>query len=130
MFETALVEELKTITEFNNRIYPHTSPDANAAKGIPYLIYVSSEGLNDKTLEGYQFSKFVPVEFNIITKTYEQMKILTKQVISLLKTFEGRQIGASGPQIDELTYQTPVELYEKEPKLFRCVIEVTFYFKE
>ena len=129
-FEPALVQELKTIPELQNRVYPLFAPEANAEQGVPYLIYASSEGLRDKTLSGYLESKEVRGELNIIAKRYGDMKAITKKVVALLISFEGRQIGANGPFIEELTYQMPVELYEAQPDLHRCVIEFEVYFEE
>lgn len=129
-FEPALVQELKVIPELQNRIYPLDAPEANAGQGVPYLIYGSSEGLRDKSLEGYMQSKEVRAELNIIAKRYGDMKAITKQVIAILLSFEGRQMGTGGPYIEELIYQAPVELYEAQPDLIRTVIEFTVYFKE
>jgi len=129
-FEPALVQELKTISALENRIYPLTAPEATASGGVPYLIYASSEGLRDKSLGGYLKSKEVRAELNIIAKKYSDMKAITKQVIALLITFEGRQIGTDGPFIEELTYQMPVEMYESQPDLHRCIIELSVFFGE
>lgn len=129
-FEPALVQELKTITALENRIYPLTAPEATASGGVPYLIYSSSEGLRDKTLGGHLESKEVRAELNIIAKRYSDMKAITKQVIAILLSFEGRQIGSGGPFIDELVYQSPVEIYENQPNLYRCVVEFSAYFDE
>lgn len=130
-FEAALTQELKTnIAALENRVYPLAAPEANAGQGVPYLIYGSSEGLRDKTYDGYLKSKAVQCELNIIAERYSDMKAITKQVVALLIGFERRQIGTGGPLIQELTYQQPVELYENQPKLYRCVVECTVYFNE
>lgn len=129
-FEPALVQELMTIIELQGRIYPLTAPEANAGQGVPYLVYGSSEGLRDKTLGGYLKSKRVRGEINIIAKRYAVMKAITKQVVALLISFEGRQLGVDGPFVEELTYQEPVEIYESQPNLERCVIEFEVYFEE
>lgn len=129
-FEPALAQELKTIPELQNRVYPLDAPEANAEQGVPYLIYASSEGLRDKTLSGYLESKEVRGELNIIARRYGDMKAITKQVVAILMSFEGRQIGTNGPYISEITYQAPVELYEPQPDLYRCMIEFTVYFDE
>jgi len=128
-FEPALVQELKTIPELQNRVYPLFAPEATASSGVPYLIYASSEGLKDKTLGGYLDSKEVRAELNIIAERYADMKVITKQVVALLIGFEGRQIGTGGPFIEELTYQMPVEMYESEPALYRCVVEFSAYLR-
>ena len=131
MFEQAFTQEFETISALENRIYPLTSPEANADSGVPYLIYGSSEGLRDKSLgEGYLDSKTVEVELNIVAARYADMKTITKQVVDLLLSFELRKIGTTGPFIQELVYEAPVEIYEEEPDLYRCVVEFTAYFKE
>lgn len=131
-FEAALTYELKTdIPALENRVYPLTAPEATAGQGVPYLIYASSEGLRDKALDGYMQSKAVHVEVNIICARYGDMKAITRQVIALLIGMEGRAIGVGGPFIEELTYQQdPVEIYENQPGLYRCMVEFTAYFDE
>jgi hypothetical protein len=56
------------------------------------------------------------------------MKSLTKLVMAKILTFQSRVIGTGGPFIQNVTYQEPVELYDDEPKLYRCVIQYEFYF--
>jgi len=129
-FEQALVQELKTISALENRIYPLTAPEATASGGVPYLIYASSEGLRDKTLGGYLDSKEVRGELNIITERYSDIKVITKQVVALLISFEGRRIGTNGPFIEEVAYQMPIEFYEAQPDLYRCLVEFSVYFAE
>ncbi|WP_080833208.1 tail completion protein gp17 [Cohnella massiliensis] len=129
-FEPALVQELKTITALENRIYPLTAPEATASSGVPYLIYASSEGLRDKTLGGHLESKEVRAELNIIAKKYSDMKAITKQAVALLVGFEGRAIGTDGPFIQEIIYQSPVEIYENQPDLYRCVVEFSAFIGE
>jgi hypothetical protein len=128
-FEEALAQELKTIDALQKRVYPLVSPEANAGKGVPYLIYGSSEGQRTKTIgEGYQQGRTVRGELNVVAGRYADLKGLTRAVLDLLVGFEGRQIGTDGPLIQELTYGEPVELYEDAPGLYRCVIDFEVYF--
>lgn len=121
-FESALREELFTITELVGNVHPlNASEDAEA----PYLVYVSSEGLPDRTLEGFASSKEVSCELNVIHSTYGSLKTLTGAILSLIQSFQGRSIGASGPFIQSISYEEPVELYEPEIKKYRCNIEIT-----
>lgn len=128
-FEAALETELKTISALGNRVFPAHAPEANKNGGTPYLVYVSSEGLQDKTLDGYMDSKSVRAEVNIIADRYGTMKAITRDVVALLVGFEGRVIGTDGPFISELTYNAPVELYEEKPALHRCLVEFDVYFE-
>jgi len=130
-FEQALRAEIvAAIPALGGRVYPLFAPEATKHNGVPYLIYASSEGLRDKSLGGYLKSKEVRAELNIIAKSYSDMKAITKQVIALLIGFEGRQIGTDGPFIEEVTYQMPMEFYESQPDLRRCLVEFSVYFTE
>ncbi|QYR20802.1 DUF3168 domain-containing protein [Paenibacillus sp. sptzw28] len=127
-FEQALDQEMKTITAFSGRVYPLFSPKANAGQGIPYLIYSSSAGRRTKTQDGYQSGREVRGELNVISNRYADLKSLTNAAIDQLISFEQRRIGTDGPLIQEVTYQQPVELYEEDPKLYRCLIEYEVYY--
>ncbi|MBW7475949.1 DUF3168 domain-containing protein [Paenibacillus oenotherae] len=130
-FEAALKKELETVTILNKRIYPLTAPEAIPANGVPYLIYISSEGVRAKSIgEGYLSGKTVNAELHIVAARYADLKAITNNVVALLIGMEQRVIGTGGPYIQELTYRTPVEIYESQPKLYRCVTEIQVYFEE
>ncbi|WP_336772302.1 tail completion protein gp17 [Paenibacillus sp. MMO-58] len=123
-FEPALVAELSAVPELQGKIFPLSANGAPA----PYLVYVSSEGLPSKGLDGYGSGKNVTVMLNIMSDTYSGLKTITANVLAILHTFEKRKIGEGGPFIQELTHQEPVEGYEPLPKLYRCVIELKAFF--
>ncbi|WP_201009029.1 tail completion protein gp17 [Paenibacillus glycanilyticus] len=125
-FEAALVAELSAVPELAGKIFPLSANGAPA----PYLVYVSSNGLSAKGLDGYGTGKDVAVELNIMTSTYSELKMITASVLAILHTFEKRQLGTDGPFIQELTQQEPAEMYEPLPKLNRCSIRFNVYFKE
>jgi hypothetical protein len=127
-FEEALRAELITIEELNNKVFPLKAPEGTEA---PYLIYVSSEGRNDKGLDGFYNSKEVQIELNIIHDRYSRMKALSRLVVNKLKNFEKRHIAETGPFIQEVTFENDgVELYEHEVDLYRTVLDLRFYFEE
>ncbi|MBD0381286.1 tail completion protein gp17 [Paenibacillus sedimenti] len=127
-FEEAMTEEFETITALGGRVYPVFAPEANAGQGVPYLIYTSSAGVRTKTQDGYQTGREVRGELNVITARYADLKTLVNAVIEKFISFAQRSIGTDGPYIQEVTYEQPVELYEPEPKLHRCVIEFEVYY--
>lgn len=128
-FESALRHEIvSAIPALGGRVYPLFAPEANRHSGVPYVIYGSSEGLKDKTLGGFLSSKEVRAEVNVIAERYSEMKAITKEVITLLVSFEGRQIGVDGPYISEVSYQMPVEMYENQPDLYRSSIEFSVFY--
>lgn len=130
-FEPALAQELKSIAALENRIYPLNAPETSFDLTKPYLIYGSSEGLRTKEIgRGYRTGKSIRGELNVIAPRYSDMKSITGQVIDLMVSMERRKIGTDGPFIQELTYGDPVELYENQPKLYRCVIDFEVYFDQ
>lgn len=127
-FEAALTMELKTISQVENRVYPLTAPEKTTS---PYIIYTSSEGLRVNTVtNGYLPDKSVEGEINIIAPRYSTMKQITSQVIDLLVGMSQREIGTGGPFINEMIYEKPVELYEAQVNLYRCLIDYKVHFKE
>jgi hypothetical protein len=120
-FEEALRAELSSIIEINNKVFPLNAPEGTLA---PYIVYVSSEGLQEKTLDGYLDSKEIECEINILHSGYGSMKALTKEVLSKILSFQGRVIGLEGPYIHDLTYEKPAEIYENEVSLYRSVLEI------
>jgi len=127
-FEEALRTELITIGELNEKVFPLTAPEGTEA---PYLIYVSSRGRYDKSLEGFQKSKSVSVEINVIHDRASKMRALARQVKALIMGMEKRRIANEGPNIEEIVFENEgTELYEHEVDLYRCVFDLTFYFEE
>lgn len=127
-FEAALVAELEAATELIGKVYGLTGLKGDVAPAAPYLIIVSSEGLQLKSHDGYLGTKEVDFEVNVVHSTYSNMKALTAIVLAKLITFQSRVIGTNGPYIQNFTYEKPVELYESEVKLFRdhIVAKVAF----
>ncbi|MCM3492846.1 DUF3168 domain-containing protein [Paenibacillus lactis] len=126
-FEEALTFELEQVPKLSGKVYPGFLP----GKTAPYLVYLSSPGLRTKVLEsGYLTSKEVSATLNVITSKYSDLKIISDAVIDKVISFQGRAIGNGGPHIQEVTYEEPKELYEPEPNLYRCVIEIQVYFRE
>lgn len=117
--EPALVQELSVISGLSAKIYPLNAPSKTVA---PYLIYTSSFGLQDKSLDGYLRTKAVPMELNLIAPDYESMKQLQSAIITKLISFQSRVIGTDGPFIQEITYEEPDEIYEAAVKLHRSNI--------
>lgn len=127
-FEEALTMELKTISQVENRVYPLTAPEKTK---IPYIVYTSPDALRVNTVtNGYLPDKTVEGEINIIAARYSTMKQITSQVIDMLVGMSRREIGTGGPYISEMIYEKPVELYEAQVNLYRCLIDYKAHFKE
>lgn len=127
-FEAALRAELMTITSLNNKVFPMRAPEGTEA---PYLIYTTTLGDYDKSLEGWHKSKGVTVELNVIHDRASAVRALGREVQVLVMGFEGRQLASTGPLIDEIVFEGEgVELYEAQADVYRKVISFKTYFKE
>ncbi|RJE88624.1 DUF3168 domain-containing protein [Paenibacillus sp. 1011MAR3C5] len=129
MFRSELVHELESIAGLERRIYPLNAPEAVRKTRVPYLIYLGGTGLKAKTLnEGYHGTQMVRVELNVVAADYDTMTLLTEQVVELLEGMEQREIGVAKLFIQSVNYETPVEIYEQAPDLYRCQMDTIFYF--
>lgn len=124
-FEEVLRAELSLIDSLTDKVFPLNATEGTEA---PYIIYVSSEGLFDKSFEGYLNSKEVNCEINILVSNYSNLKALSKLVIAKIISFQGRIIGQNGPLIKNVTYEISPEIYEKEVSLYRSVIDLKVKF--
>jgi hypothetical protein len=120
-FEESLMVELNTVEGLTDRVFPLYVPEGQDA---PFVVYVSSEGVNDTVLNGFLNSKSIDCEIHVIHKTYKGMKELTRLVLAKIHTFFGRQIGVDGVFIKSISIDTPTEVHEKEVKLYRSSFDI------
>lgn len=120
-FEQSLVYELSSIVGLDNRIFP-----LSAKEGIepPFVIYVSSEGEETQTLEGFTGSVGITCEIHVITNSYGELKNYTRQVLDKLKSFWGRQIGENGVFIKSFSFDAPVETIDEEFNFRRSSFDI------
>ena len=122
LIEEALRNELNSITQITNKIYPLIAIEGSKP---PYVVYVSNEGLQYKSFDGFYVLKTITFEIHVIHTSYSQLKALTDNVLGVVTSFEGRVIGGSGGVfVSEVTYDNPQEFYEKEVNLYRSYFEL------
>jgi hypothetical protein len=122
-FEEALKTELMSIDGLSNKVFPLT-----AIEGVetPYIVYISSEGLQEKYFEGYSDSKEIKAELHILSNEYPSLKDMTRQVISKVISFQSRVIGGvDGVMVYDVTYDKVTEQYIPELFQFLCVIAIS-----
>ena len=122
-FEEALDNELSGIPQLTNKIFPLA-----ATEGVktPYLVYVSSEGVQEKYLSGYAGNKEVDCELHILNDGYAGLKDITRQVIDKVISFQDRVIGGdNGVWIQDVTYERVTEQYIPELYQYLCVLSIT-----
>lgn len=121
--EESLKEEIHAVSGLNNNVFPLDAPENYPA---PYAVYLSSEGVYDKSLSGFLSSKSVEMELRIVCDTYSQLKAMNSEVVQRLQSFERRTIGVTSPIfVKEIILETPVELKDTQTGRYRGIIEFT-----
>src|SRR5689334_14622596 len=121
-FEQALQIELNSITGIADKIFPLV-----ATEGVktPYLVYVSSEGVPEKYLDGYEGAKEVECELHILNDSYSGLKDVTRQVISKIVKFQQSIIGGDGGVwVQNVTYSVGKEEYIDQLFQYLCVVSL------
>lgn len=121
--EILLKNELSKIKFLNDNIYPLYVPESVKP---PYIAYVNSGGEYGKDLQGYDGSRTCIYEINILSERYGQLKLIEKNVLTILKKFIGKKLNES--YIQDISIGYPREQYEEAIKLHRSNIEFTVYY--
>lgn len=124
-FEESLRIELMAIEGLENKVYPLT---ASEGTNPPYVVYTSSEGVFEKTLDGGYITgtKEIECEIHILTGSYSNLKTLSREVITKITSFQGRVIGGlDGVRIVDVEYDNPHEEYIEDLQEYLCVLTLT-----
>lgn len=121
--ETLLKKELSKIQVLNGNVYPLAVPESVPA---PYIAYVQAGGEYGRDLQGYDGTRSCDYEINILSAKYSQLKLIEKNVFTVLKSFIGMNLSES--TIQDILINVPVEGYEEAVKLQRANIQFTVYF--
>jgi hypothetical protein len=119
-FEESLRYELATITGLEDKVYP-----LNASEGVepPFVVYVSSEGEEIQTLDGYTGLTEITTEIHVVAASYDELKRFERAVIDKMQTFFGRIIGIDGVYVKSFSYTEPTETHENETGYERAVFD-------
>jgi hypothetical protein len=120
-FEEALVVEFDSISLITGKVFP-----LYTGEGIdpPFLVYVSSEGLYDRTLTEFFETRTIECEIHIVGNDYEELKAIEREVIAKIISFSNRVLGGTGPLIKSVGYDQPEEMYEGETNLYRASFDM------
>jgi hypothetical protein len=122
-FEQALKIELGSITGLTNKVFP-----LNVTEGVkaPFIVYESSDGIQEKTLTGFAPYKDINLALYIVANSYSDMKAYSNAVIAKLQSFLGRFIGGSSDvYIRDVDYNKVDEEYFQDLFLYQTTIEAT-----
>lgn len=121
-FEQALFTELTSVPGIG-KVFPLIVPEGFKA---PFTVYESSDGVEDKTLDGYVVTKEIHGSIYVVQSSYSAVKSVSRAVIGLLKTFQSRIIGGDGGLlVYDVTYETIGEIYDSELLLYQTTIGFT-----
>ncbi|MGL5150313.1 MAG: hypothetical protein ACRC7N_07065 [Clostridium sp.] len=124
--EEALVNELNSITELKDKIYPLVADEGTS---YPYVVFVSEGIKRYKTLSGFLPNGDINIEIHIVADSYFKIKELSKKVDDKVITFLGRVVGGNGPFIQNLDYEeTQPETYAKEVQGYIRIMNLKLFF--
>lgn len=126
-FEQALRAELATLPNLVNKVFPQFATEGTKP---PYIVYQKYRTDYVKTLDGTQMLRDGFYEFDILAPTYANLQQIYTNLITLLQSFVGRNIGTNGqgPFIQNMRIEDVVETYEQKLDWHRMNVEVKFYF--
>ena len=122
MIESAIRTELNSITEIQNKIYPHVAPEIT---DTPYLIYANTNTQEEYVLDGVTGNKRVIFDLNLYCKTYSDLKSIGHKIRSKLLSLLGKTI--SGFFIQSVNLETH-DFYDSAVDLHRTVFEFEIYY--
>lgn len=125
--EQGLTAELSSIAGLTGKVFPIMATQGTLA---PYLTYILGGNERAKTLSGHDGLVGSQYQFDLYHSTYASLKALKKLVIANLKTYDLRNIGATGPYIQQVEIITDFETYENAVELFRGIIEFNIHYTE
>lgn len=124
-FEQALVYELQTITGLSGRVFPQKAEEDMKP---PFIVYISSDGERIMALSGPTDMTELTCEIHILGESYDQLKTLTKAVISQVMSFFQRTIGLDGPKIKSISHFEPVEDIDTNLNYFKSSFDIRVRF--
>lgn len=126
-FESALRQELTSITELTNKVFPLTAPETTSP---PFIVYLKNDVNPIQTLSSTLDIIQGHYELNLLHSSYSQLQSVYQKVKSKLIDIQQRVIGTNGPFLQECTILNVVESYENQVKLYRMNIEFKVTYKE
>lgn len=125
--EEGLTAELSAIAGLSNKVFPIMAVQGTPA---PYLTYTLGSNGRENTLMGYDGLVQSQYQIDLYHLTYANLKALKKLVIANIKTYNQRNIGGTGPYIQQVEIITDFDTYEEAVNLHKGVIEFNIDYNE
>jgi len=126
-FEQGLTVELSSILGLTGKVSPIMAAQGTKA---PYLIYTLTSTDRVKTLSGHDGLVESQYQLDLYHTSYASLKALKKLVIANIKTYDLRNIGGTGPFIQQVGVITDFETYEDGVELYKGIIEFNVNYTE
>jgi hypothetical protein len=126
-FEQALTAELSAIPGLESKVFPIVAPQVTAG---PYLTYTLENNERVQSLTGHDGLVQSRYQLDLFHASYAGLKALKKAVIQNLKTLNLRNIGGTGPYIQQVEILSELEAYEESVKLYKGIIEFDVHYNE
>jgi hypothetical protein len=125
--EEGLTVELAAITGLAGKVFPVMAAQGTKA---PYLAYTLGSNDRVNTLSGHASLVQSQYQLDLYHSTYASLKTLKKLVIANIKTYDLRNIGVSGPFVQQVKIITDFDTYEDALELHKGIIEFDIYYNE
>ena len=127
MIEKKLVEKLQEVTGLSNRVFPLI---AKQGQEVPFVVYDRTATNRDKTLTGFDGLVEVSFQLDVHEKTYSNLKTVSQNVITKLKSFEGQTWGTYKIQSCEIDNEIEDYFDDDDVKWYVSFIDFTIIYKE
>jgi|GEM_PF-4899384 len=126
-FEQGLTAELSAIAGLTDKVFPVMAAQGTVA---PYLTYILGGTDRTITLAGHDGLVQSQYQLDLYHTSYASLKALKKLVIANTKTYGQRNIGVTGPYVQQVEIITDFEMYEDAVRLFKGIIEFNVNYTE
>lgn len=123
----AIKIELESASGLSGKVFPLNAPEGALT---PYCTYKQSGSERENGLFGMVPLMKCEFQFDAYHISYNSLESIKKSLIQLIKTFNQRNIGGSGPYIQQVEILNDFEAYESNIKLYRGIIELNLYYEE
>jgi hypothetical protein len=127
MIEKKLVEKLQEVTGLSNRVFPLI---AKQGQEVPFVVYDRTNTNRDKTLTGFDGLVEVSFQLDVHEKTYSNLKTVSQNVITKIKSFEGQTWGTYKIQSCEIDNEIEDYFDDDDVKWYVSFIDFTIIYKE
>lgn len=127
MIEKQLVIKLGEVTGLLNRVFPL---QAKQNQEVPYVVYERIQTERERTLSGYPGLVTVYFQLDVYEKAYTNLKTVSANIVTKLKTIEGTTLGTYFIQLLNIENESEAVEDDKDVKWYRTTFEISISYNE